>query len=109
MHMDKRISILAAVVLILAMIPIASATPEPLGGARTYTKVVGISFTVLPHNVLHLKTMNAFIVFYAIHEPLHAPKTGVFLMQHVTFSGDFTGHVRHCVIDGQFAGLPTVN
>ena len=45
MHMDKRITIVAALMLILAMIPIAGATPESLGGARTYTKVVGISLT----------------------------------------------------------------
>ena len=108
MHMDKRITLIAAALIILTMIPIVGATPEPLGGARTYTKVVGISFTLLPHNYLHLKTMNALVVFYAIHEPFHATKTGVYLLQHVTFTGDFVGHVRHCVINGQFAGLPTL-
>jgi hypothetical protein len=106
MHMDKRLVILSAAVLILAMTPLTSAAP--LGGPKTYTTVVGITLTLLPHNHLSLKSMNAIVVFYTIHQPLRSPKHGIYLLQHISFTGEFTGHIHHCVINGQFAGLPEI-
>jgi len=103
MHMDKRLIALTTAALLLALIPLASATPA---GPRTYTTVSGICLSLLPHSIIPMKSMNAVWVYYTIHQPFHAPKHGVFLMQHVTFTGEFVGHVRYCMINGQFAGIP---
>jgi hypothetical protein len=109
MHMDKRLSLITAAMLILTMLPIVGAAAEPLGGPKTYTTVVGLTLTLLPHNLGSMHAMNALVVYYTIHQPLHAPRHGVFLMQHVTFTGAFNGHVHHLLINGQFAGKPIVN
>ena len=105
MHMDKRLVALITTGLILAMIPLATAA-SPAADSRSYTKVTGICITPLPHNHLPLKTLNAILVYYTIHEPLHLPKHGVFIMERVTFTGDFTGFVSHTLINGEFAGTP---
>jgi hypothetical protein len=106
--MDKRLVILITVGFILAMIPLASAA-GPADNSRTYTKVTGICITPLPHNHLPLKALNAVIVFYTVHEPLHLPKHGVLIMEHVAFTGDFNGFVSHTLIHGEFAGTPILN
>jgi hypothetical protein len=103
--MNKRIIAIATAAALLALIPLAGATPT---GPRTYTTVYGICLSVLPHAIVPMKSMNAVIVYYTIHQPLHPAKHGVFLMQHVTFTGEFVGHVRYCMINGEFAGTPII-
>lgn len=103
MTMDKRIIALTIAAIFLALIPSAGAA-----GPRTYTTVSGICLSVLPHTHIPMKSMNAVLVYYTIHQPLHMPKHGVFIMQHVTFTGDFVGHVRYCMINGEFAGTPVL-
>jgi len=104
MHMDKRLSLIIAAMLVLVMVPVASAA-----GPKTYTTVVGLTLTLLPHNHGSMHAMNALLVYYTIHQPLHSPKHGVYLMQRVAFTGDFSGHVHHFIINGQFAGIPILS
>lgn len=108
MHMDKRLTALTVAALFLTLIPLATAA-VPTPDSRTYTKVAGICLTALPHNHVPLKTLNAVMVYYTVHEPLHLPKHGVFMMQHVTFTGQFVGHVGHLMIVGEFEGTPQIN
>jgi hypothetical protein len=103
--MNKRLVALITAAVILAMIPLASAG-HASQGSRTYTKVSGICLSALPHNYLPTKSMNAVLVYYTIHQPFQLPRHGVFMMQHVTFTGAFVGQIRHCYIYGEFAGTP---